>query len=286
MPIDPAPRRGRRDNGLHTIGYVPLGDVDPRIGEHLLDVLGAAGVPAYLEPSADVEPYTRTLALPSPPTDRLWVDREQRAQAGRIVAAEGGVGPAEPAPEWRDDRPSTGLDDVDEELVWRQIVAAFSSSTQAAVPPWPTAEDAEPSVGAGGLDAADDAGAADRPQRGGPAGAGDPAADHGADQPAPDHPTTDDTGRAAPGPAEPVDEEEHYVPPPPPPVPRLSRQALLGIGLVVLGALLLIAPGVLGVDQDAGLTFGVLAVLAGAAVLVLRLRDSRSDDGPDDGAVV
>ena len=71
-------RRGRRDNGLDAAAFVPLLDVDPRVGEHLLDVLASAGVPAYLEPSADVEPYTRALSLPSPPTDRLWVDRDQR----------------------------------------------------------------------------------------------------------------------------------------------------------------------------------------------------------------
>jgi hypothetical protein len=73
-------RRGRRDNGLDAAAFVPLLDVDPRVGEHLLDVLASAGVPAYLEPSADVELYT-PLSLPSPLTDRLWVDRDQRRQA-------------------------------------------------------------------------------------------------------------------------------------------------------------------------------------------------------------
>ena len=87
-------RRGRRDNGLDAAAFVPLLDVDPRVGEHLLDVLASAGVPAYLEPSADVEPYTRALSLPSPPTDRLWVDRDQRRQARMIVDAETPLGPA------------------------------------------------------------------------------------------------------------------------------------------------------------------------------------------------
>src|SRR5205085_2454875 len=32
------PRRGRRDNGLIAAVYAAAGDVDPRVGEHLLDV--------------------------------------------------------------------------------------------------------------------------------------------------------------------------------------------------------------------------------------------------------
>ena len=95
-------RRGRRDNGLDAVAFVPLVDVDPRVGEHLLDVLGSAGVPAFLEPSADVEPYTRTLSLPSPPTDRLWVDRgpaprgpgdRRRRDAARPPPGAGAAGP-------------------------------------------------------------------------------------------------------------------------------------------------------------------------------------------------
>ena len=77
--------RGRRDNGLDATLWSPLRDVDPRIGEHLLDVLSAAGIAAYLEPSADVEPYTRTVCLPSPPSDRLFVDRARRAEARSLV---------------------------------------------------------------------------------------------------------------------------------------------------------------------------------------------------------
>ena len=59
--------RGRRDNGLDAPLWSPLRDVDPRVGEHLLDVLQVAEIAAYLEPSADVAPYTRNVSLPSPP---------------------------------------------------------------------------------------------------------------------------------------------------------------------------------------------------------------------------
>ena len=56
--------------------------------------------------------------------------------------------------------------------------------------------------------------------------------------------------------------------------------------VIAFGILLLAAPGVAGLDDRTGLTFGVFAVLGGGALLVLRLRETRSDDGPDDGAVV
>lgn len=70
------PRRGRRDNGLSAAAYAIVGDIDPRVGEHLLDVLGASGIAAYLQPSADLHPVTRTTTLPARPTDRLYADRE------------------------------------------------------------------------------------------------------------------------------------------------------------------------------------------------------------------
>src|SRR3954471_22726779 len=121
-------RRGRRDNGLDAAAFVPLLDVHPRVAEHLLDVLGSAGVPAFLEPSADVEPYTRTLSLPSPPTDRLWVDRDQRREAREIVDAETPHGPRpEPEPQARDDEPSHGLSDAEEERAWQAIIAGWNA---------------------------------------------------------------------------------------------------------------------------------------------------------------
>ena len=46
--------RGRRDNGLDATLWSPLRDVDPRVGEHLLDLLATQGIAAYLEPTADV----------------------------------------------------------------------------------------------------------------------------------------------------------------------------------------------------------------------------------------
>ena len=303
-------RRGRRDNGLDAASYVPLVDVDPRVGEHLLDVLGSAGVPAYLEPSADVEPYTRALSLPSPPTDRLWVDRDQSGQARRIVNAETPHGPR-PRPPGGDDEPSHGLADLDEERAWREIVAAWSAPAAPPRPPHdpspdrgPDPRSADPSGGrrgdrAGDHDRLDERRRGPQQHRGDdrdrvPAAGDDPAApgralptpadlDAAAAEAAAKSPANDDELTVDGAPA--VD-EEHYDPPPPPPVPRPSGTTILAVLLIALGILLFAAPGVVGMDDRTGLTFGVAAVLGGGALLVLRLRESRGDDGPDDGAVV
>jgi len=325
-------RRGRRDNGLDAAAFVPLLDVDPRVGEHLLDVLASAGVPAYLEPSADVEPYTRALSLPSPPTDRLWVDRDQRSQARMIVDAETPLGPR-PLPPSRDDEPSHGLADAEEEQAWEAIIAGFDAP--AFDPHQPTAPDPADQPDVGGDDRipgpqhrAGDAEPADgadwfgdppgRPPerddlivdpwsdletgrrgrrwtRGGgqtdadalPSGKDlDKAAEsrgrHEAEAAREDSedlwidgPPTLDSG-----------DEEHFEPPQPPPFPRPSRNTVLAVLLVLIGVLLMAVPRLIGMDDRTGLTLGVLAVLAGGALLVLRLREARDEDGPDDGAVV
>ena len=78
-------RRGRRDNGLVAADYAAAGDVDPRVGEHLLDVLGLDGIAAYLRPSSDVNPITRSNSLPARPTDRLYVDRDHLQTAKALL---------------------------------------------------------------------------------------------------------------------------------------------------------------------------------------------------------
>jgi hypothetical protein len=130
--------RGRRDNGLDASLWSPLRDVDPRVGEHLLDVLHAVGIAAYLEPSADVEPYTRSVSLPSPPSDRLFVDRARSAEARAVVdehapqsaeTADGGQEPPRgPVPER-----ATVRGDLDEDAEWARIVSAFESENGRAV---------------------------------------------------------------------------------------------------------------------------------------------------------
>ena len=150
-------RRGRRDNGLDATLWSPVRDVDPRIGEHLLDLLHAVGIAAYLEPSADVGEYTRTVFLPSPPSDRLFVDRARRAEARTVVdahvpaAAEptDATGPHEQRPESaRGTERGLVRRDLDEEAEWAAIVSAFEAENgrnvvedqPAAAPPPPPHE--------------------------------------------------------------------------------------------------------------------------------------------------
>ena len=84
-------------------------------------------------------------------------------------------------------------------------------------------------------------------------------------------------------------DEGHYVPPPAPPVtyPKQAstRFAIAGI---VLGLIALVVLPVLGHVPSQGVqVLGALAILAGIATLIYRMRDTPSvDDGPDDGAVL
>jgi hypothetical protein len=123
-------RRGRRDNGLDAVLWSPVRDVDPRIGEHLLDVLHAVGIAAYLEPSSDVGEYTRTVSLPSPPTDRLFVDRSRRAEARDLVEQQVGREGADRLPGALPGRAAARSEarrDVDEDAEWARIVSAFEA---------------------------------------------------------------------------------------------------------------------------------------------------------------
>jgi len=57
------------------------------------------------------------------------------------------------------------------------------------------------------------------------------------------------------------------------------------VGVILAGAVLIVAPGRLGLSLDLGLVLGVGAVLGGGGLLVSRMRERSTDDG-DDGAVV
>ena len=75
---DDAARRDpqRQDNGLLAARYVPLTDVDPQVGEHLLTALGRARIAAYLTQRAD-----------DAERRRLFVASDERVDARTIVAA-------------------------------------------------------------------------------------------------------------------------------------------------------------------------------------------------------
>ena len=238
--------RGRRDNGLDATLWSPLRDVDPRVGEHLLDLLQVAGIAAYLEPSADVGPYTRTVFLPSPPLDRLFVDRSRRAEARGVVDEHVPPGADDGLP-FEDRRRGTAPEraavardvdqdrpDLDEDAEWARIVSAFE------------AENGRPAV-------------TEQPSDAPPPPPHEPAV---LDRP-----------------------DEHFEPPPPPPIPAPAPSSLYAALLVALGLLLFAAPGVLGLSADVGLVLGVAAIASGAFMVVSRMRDRSPGDG-DDGAVV
>jgi hypothetical protein len=256
-------RRGRRDNGLDAADYAAAGDVDPRVGEHLLDVLAGEGIAAYLQPSADLNPILRATTLPGRPTDRLYVDRAHLAEARTTLnRLTGGISPIPPAAR-PDDRPDAGGSQRDVDAEWAKIIAGYHTST-ADSPDWPASEGG---VSTGGLpSAADFSGISLNRRR--------------TDNPSP----VDEPG--------PVDEDEEddegdrYVPPPPPPMPRLSKYAVAGVLGIIVGFVLFLRPTLLPVDPGFVTLIGFFAVIAGAVTLVWRLRSGDDDDDFDDGAVV
>ncbi|MFF5172025.1 DUF308 domain-containing protein [Micromonospora sp. NPDC000089] len=274
-------RRGRRDNGLDANEYAIAGDVDPRVGEHLLDVLAAGGIAAYLQPSADLNPITRTTTVPARPVDRLYVDRSHLTTARDYLTQLAD----EATPEPPRDQP-----DVDAE--WERIVAAFHTAPSAGSHPWPDAEDVD-----------------DDPDQQ-PGAAGGPTAGRGEE---PAGPTATDVrrlpyaadvsgisiGRARPeepslldgldtfGADLPDGADEGYTPPPPPPLPRISKYAAVGVLGIVVGFVLFLNPALLPVDPSVVTLLGFTGILAGFVTLIWRLRPGDEDDhDPDDGAVV
>jgi hypothetical protein len=260
-------RRGRRDNGLDAADYAVAGDVDPRVGEHLLDVLAAGGIAAYLQPSADLNPILRTTTLPARPTDRLYVDRVHLEEArGHLDRLTGGALPTPPTPR-PDNRTSAGGSQSDVDAEWAKIVAGFHTSVDPQSTPWPEAEGitAPPEPPPALPSAADISGIQLNRRRTDP-------------QPPPPPPEEFDDDD---------DDDERYNPPEPPPLPHISKYAIAGVIGVVLGFVLFIEPSLIPIDRDFVTLIGFSAVVAGAVTLVWRLRSGDEDDDDfDDGAVV
>lgn len=249
-------RRGRRDNGLDATEYAVAGDVDPRVGEHLLDVLAAGGIAAYLQPSADLNPVTRTTTIPPRPTDRLYVDRAHLDVARDHLAklAES------PQPEPRD---------IDVEAEWQRIVAGFHDEAAEPKPPWPAAEEAR-------------RGDTDKPLTDATRVSGVTLGRRQEEEPSLLD-GLDTFGADLPG----DDDEEGYTPPPPPPLPRISKYAVLGVLAIIGGFALFLFPELLPVDRGITTLLGFTAILAGFVTLIWRLRSGdEEEDDPDDGAVV
>lgn len=317
-------RRGRRNNGLDAASWRAIDDLDPRTSEDVLDVLGARGIAAYVQPAMDVDPITRSATVPSRPSDRLYVDRGQ-VEAARLVlrrlfdepqarpddpGAEpggpepaGGAEPSGPEPSRPEpsvsepsvSEPSGGTTTDDLDATFAGIVAGFDQPVSDPTAGWPAAEN---------LPADDRRGATTyRPEPDDPGDAtgdttpaGQPPADPG-QRPAPldaRHVTESSLldGLDTFGADLPDEPTERFVPPPPPPLPRLSRQTVLGALAVLAGLVLLLGrPQLLPLERSTTMLLGFAAILGGAVALILRLRpgtDPDPDDGthPDDGARV
>jgi len=224
-------RRGRRDNGLDAADYAAAGDVDPRVGEHLLDVLAAVGIAAYLQPTADLNPILRATTLPARPTDRLYVDRAHLQTAReQLHKVTGGAPPTQPASAVSGPD-GTAQPDIDAE--WAKIVAGFHTTVDPTSAPWPAAEGYETKAEgtetrtepprAGGLQsAADFSGVSLNRRR--------------TDNPEPSLIDGLDTFGGD------EDDDERYTPPPPPPLPHISKYAVMGMVGVILGFVLFLFP--------------------------------------------
>jgi hypothetical protein len=246
-----------------------VGDVDPRIGEHLLDVLAAGGIAAYLQPATDLHPVTRTTTLPARPTDRLYADREHLTTARDYLSQLTAV-PAEPDEPVKPLDSLDGAPNLDEEAAWASIIAGYHVSVDPTAVPWPEAENVDTS----GTVAADmETEPAPRtsirrsPDQIDQASLLDGLDTFGV-------PVTDDE-----------EENEGYTPPPAPPLPRISAVTAAALIALVGGLLLFFWPALLPLSQTTTLFVAFGLVLTGFVTLIWRLRPG-DDEEDDDGARV
>lgn len=263
----PTPEPGRRDNGLASADWGALVDLDPRLSSTVLDRLASAGVAAYVEPAGGVDTVHRGVTLPDRPLDRLWVD-PARAEAARTVVTVlfgelDGEDHVRPVPRGSARRvlppPRLGPapDPVDDDEVFRQIVAGFATDSDSPVPSWPVQEDL---------------GAATTP-------------DKVAEQPPHRRRQEDLPGWLEPDELEP-EEDDHFVPPPPPPLRRFRATTVGYLLAATLGLIVLFAPNLLGlVAGNDTRTLGMVLLASGSAMLIWSVHERMPDD-PDDGAVV
>jgi hypothetical protein len=259
----------RWDNGLHAVTYVPLTDVAPEAGPHLLTALGRARIAAYLDPdgaagrdrhrlyvATDERGDARTIvasalrSVPDPaaaqdaagthtaPGSGPAVEPGPAPEPGRAVEPGAAVGPLRDLP----DLPPDPVQGAETDAAFRQLVADWKIDTIAAV------RAAERDLN---REDADWRLRLNRP--------------HARDEVWLD--------------------EDHYVPPVPPPLPRLATPTIIGIIVLILSIVVLGFGGVLGFANDARLALGIGGLLVTSGILLSRVREHRRDDDDDGSAI-
>ncbi|HEY8457886.1 MAG TPA: hypothetical protein VIL34_20000 [Actinopolymorphaceae bacterium] len=266
-----------RDNGLRAESYVAVADLDPRIADALLTILGDAGIAAYTEPCQPAVGAVPEARLPSLPCVRLYVDQAAEQQARSVMddhltrlrstvdqsdrhphTSPEGSDSTSGQRESGDDRGEPDTHEPDgpaqesDAQAWEQIVAGFNTPATDVVPRWPAAEDLTEDSTQDGMHVTADA--QDR----------------------------DDAG------ANPTDasDEDRFVPPPPPPLPKLEPLTKLAWAAFLGGPLILLVSAVAGIYLPRWLVFaGVVGFIGGFVTLVVRMKGGPPNEG-DDGAVV
>jgi hypothetical protein len=83
------------------------------------------------------------------------------------------------------------------------------------------------------------------------------------------------------------DPDDHFVPPDPPPLPALRPGTIAALLLMVVGVVLLVVPGLFGLDSRLGTPLALVTLCAGIGWLLLRMRQGPPpDSGWDDGAQI
>jgi hypothetical protein len=283
-----------RDNGFVARHYVPLADLDPRVADAMLEVLGGEEIAAYAEPSSGSMGGYLEVRLPSSPVDRLWVDRERHARAAVLLREHANASPMSvpfttPSGPAGPSTPAQPADMSAVDAAWAQLVADYDTTFDDATHSWPDREDLAspdaPDAPSGAVADGQPPLPFDEPEAGPPPGSPVPRR---IIRPAENRPGA----WSEPAAVEPSYEydplsvlDERFIPPTPPRLPAMRGSTKAAIAAIVVGLALVIGHS-FGVWMPGGVALGVLAVVGGFVALVAGMRPDRSDDDSDDGAVV